>query len=254
MAQGVGYGENAELYDRVRPHYPDALIDEVVALVGGAGRAVDAATGTAKAAVALAARGLTGVAVDLDPLMAAVAERNLARSPGWRVAVAAFEEWGPEPGEAPFDLVVSAHAWHWFRPLAAFTKANELLRPGGWLALWWNGPEDFDSPARRAITSAYATHAPEIVHRGIAGYPRPDGLRAPAGTGFGVPLLSEHRWTAAYTAQHWVDLARTAADHRELPAARREAVLAASARIIEEHGGIYEHPYVCGLWAARRVR
>jgi SAM-dependent methyltransferase len=200
VGQGVGYGEDAELYDRVRPHYPDALIDEVVALVGGAGRAVDAATGTGQAAVPLAARGLTGVAVDLDSLMAAVAERNLATAPGWRVAVAAFEDWAPEPGEAPFDLVVCAHAWHWFRPLAAFTNAHDLLRPGGWLALWWNGPEDFDRSARRAIISVYAAQAPEIIHRGIVGYPRPDGLRASAAAATTRPR-GPRRSGSSYTAR-----------------------------------------------------
>jgi hypothetical protein len=32
--QRLVFGEDAELYDRVRPSYPDELIDDVVRLVG----------------------------------------------------------------------------------------------------------------------------------------------------------------------------------------------------------------------------
>jgi hypothetical protein len=66
-------------------------------------------------------------------------------------------------------------------------------------------------------------------------------------------VLRDHAWTATYSASGWVDLVRTASDHRALPVERREAALAAVARAIEAHGGRYDHPYVCGLWAAQRA-
>lgn len=47
------YGEDPELYERVRPGYPEELIDDVVALVGDRSGAVDAGRGTGKAAVLL---------------------------------------------------------------------------------------------------------------------------------------------------------------------------------------------------------
>jgi SAM-dependent methyltransferase len=251
--QRLVYGEDPELYERVRPGYPDELIEQVVALVGAGASAVDAGCGTGKAAVLLAARGLAGVGVDPDPAMAEVARRRLAGAPGWRVDVSAFEDWSPGPDDGAFDLVVSAQAWHWFQPEAGFRKAHALLRPGGWLALWWNGPADFDSPARRAIDAAYATHAPEIVYRGVAGHPRPEFGPVPAGVSFGPPVLTDHPWTCTYTAGGWVDLVRTSSDHRMLPEERREKALAAVARAIEAHGGTYDHPYLCGLCAAQRL-
>jgi SAM-dependent methyltransferase len=165
------YGEDPELYERVRPGYPGPLIDEVAALAGGGRRVVDAGCGTGRAAALLATRGLTGVGVDVDRRMVAVARRELAAAPGWRLDVSAFEDWSPAPGDGPFDLVVCAQAWHWFDQEAAFRKAHALLGPGGWLALWWNGPVELDSPARRAIGDAYAAHAPEILFRGVAGHP-----------------------------------------------------------------------------------
>lgn len=247
------YGHVAELYERVRPVYPNEMIDEVVALVGAGSRALDAGCGTGKATALLAARALTGVGVDLDPAMAEIARRRLAAWAGWRVDVSAFEDWSPEPDDAAFDLVVSAQAWHWFQPEASFRKAHSILRPGGWLVLWWNGPADFNSPTRRAIERAYAKHAAEIKYRGLAGHPRPEFGPVPDDVSFGTPQLQDYPWVCTYTASDWIDLVRTSAEHLLLPQDRREAALWAVASAIEAQGGTYEHPYVCRVCAVERL-
>jgi SAM-dependent methyltransferase len=245
------FGEDAELYDRVRPSYPAELIDDVVALVGPDSFAVDAGCGTGKAAVLLAARGLNGIGVEADSAMAEVARRQLAGSPRWRVDVSTFEAWPPD--DRPLDLLVSAQAWHWFEPEARFRKAYDLLRPGGWLALWWNSPAAFDSPARQAIDAAYREHVPEMDHRGIAGHPRPAFEPLPEGIWFSPPIERGYAWSQRYTSTAWVDLLRTTSDHRMLPDELRGELLDAVRLAIESHGGIYDHPYVCHLWAAERL-
>lgn len=250
--QRLVFGEDAELYDLARPSYPADLISDVVDLVGVRSRALDAGCGTGKATVLLAAAGLRGVGVEAHPAMAEVARSQLATESGWRVDVSTFEDWAPTPGDLPFDLVASAQAWHWFAPEARFLKAHGLLRPGGWLALWWNGPARFDSPARRAIDAAYAEHAPEIVHRGITGHPRPDFEPMPDGARFGPALERSYEWTHRYTPTGWTNLMRTSSDHRMLPSERREALLVAVEHAIASHGGTYEHPYLTNLWAAER--
>jgi SAM-dependent methyltransferase len=257
--QRLVFGEEAELYDQARPSYPTPLIDDVVALSGGHARALDAGCGTGKATVLLAARGLTGVGVEPDPAMAAVARRHLAGSPDWRVEVSGFEGWSPPAGDSRFDLLVSAQAWHWFRPDTRFRKAHELLRPGGWLALWWNTPAIVDSPLRQAIDAAYSRFALEITYRGmsghsgraISGHPGHEFEPMPRADEFDAPLERSYPWVHTYTAGAWVDLMRTSSDHRMLPEAQRERVLEAVGLAIEAHGGIYEHGYVCELWAAR---
>ena len=184
--------------------------------------------------------------------MAGVASRRLADSPGWRMDVCKFEAWAPGADDPPFDLLVSAQAWHWFEPDARFLRAYELLRPGGWLALWWNRPAVADTPARRAIGAAYERHAPEIVHRGVAGHGRPAFEPTPARAAFGPPLERAYPWTCRYGAAEWTELMRTSSDHRMLPEERRETLLAAVRAAIEEQGGVYEHQYECVLWAAER--
>ena len=49
--QRLVFGEDPELYDRARPTYPAALVDDVVELAGASARALDIGCGTAKATV-----------------------------------------------------------------------------------------------------------------------------------------------------------------------------------------------------------
>ncbi|HKF19707.1 MAG TPA: class I SAM-dependent methyltransferase [Candidatus Dormibacteraeota bacterium] len=251
--QRLVFGEVAELYDLARPAYPATLIDDVVAFVGSHAWALDTGCGTGKATVLLAQRQLRGVGVDADASMAGVARRNLARYPGWRVDVANFESWRPDPNMDAFDLVVSADAWHWFEPDSRFRKAHSLLRAGGWLALWWNGPADVDSPTRRAIAAAYERHAPEIVHRGMGyGPPSQEGA-VPADASFGPPIERAYAWSMDFSSAEWIDLLRTSSDHRMLPDVRSEKLLAAVRAAVDAHGGTFTYPCVSYLWAAERI-
>jgi SAM-dependent methyltransferase len=36
------------------------------------------------------------------------------------------------------DLVAAGQAFHWFDPLAAHREFSRILRPGGWITLFWN--------------------------------------------------------------------------------------------------------------------
>ena len=252
------FGEEAELYDRARPSYPSALIDDVVALIGGAGRVVDAGCGTGKASVLLASRGLSGIGIEPHPEMARIARRRLGSYPRWRVDIGGFEDWRPKAHDVPVDAVVSAQAWHWFRPDVRFERAHALIPPGGWLALWWNGPQQFESPVRSLIDEAYARHAPEIAfrgsHRGAPGWTRPPLDPLPHPSQFGTPVERHYPWAAQYTSTQWTDFLRTTSDHRMLPNERRDALLGAVREAIDAHGGTYDHPYTCSLWAAQRGR
>ncbi len=80
--QRLVFGEDAELYDRARPGYPAALVDDVVSLVGLPCHAVDIGCGTGKATRMLAERRVMGVGVEPHAEMAAVARRNLSAFSG----------------------------------------------------------------------------------------------------------------------------------------------------------------------------
>jgi SAM-dependent methyltransferase len=198
--QRLVFGEDAELYDRVRPSYPDELIDDVVRLVGTPCRAVDAGCGTGRVAVALADRGVQVVGVEPDPAMAAVARRNLAPYPCCEVEESDFEDWTP-PQVGSFDLVTSGQAWHWIEPARGTRVAERALRRGGWLAILRTDWERETTPLRRMIDAAYAEHEPG---NSTCVAPEPGKRLVPEDSEFGEAVRREYRWSQTFAAAEMV--------------------------------------------------
>src|ERR1700749_200097 len=74
------FDQAAERYDRVRPDYPEALFDDLVALarLTTGDHLIEVGCATGKATRPLARRGFRSTCVELGPALAAVARRNLA--------------------------------------------------------------------------------------------------------------------------------------------------------------------------------
>jgi trans-aconitate methyltransferase len=91
------FNQAAETYDRVRPDYPDALFDDLVALAGLApgDHLIEVGCATGKATRPLARRGFRITCVELGPELAATARANLAGF-GVDVIEGQFEEWRPD--------------------------------------------------------------------------------------------------------------------------------------------------------------
>jgi ubiquinone/menaquinone biosynthesis C-methylase UbiE len=131
---GRGFDGVADLYDDVRPAYPDELYDAIeqvsCPLLGA--DVLDIGAGTGIASRAMAARGARVVAVDPGEPMV----RRLSRMSPDVVAVIARAEQLPVRDSA-FDLVTCATAWHWLDTERTVTEVRRVLRPGGHVALWW---------------------------------------------------------------------------------------------------------------------
>ncbi|MEV6021107.1 MULTISPECIES: methyltransferase domain-containing protein [unclassified Streptomyces] len=137
-ALGRVFDEVPELYDRVRPGYPDELFADLVAVTGmQPGPAVlEVGCGTGQATGPLAARGCSVTAVEPGPGMAALARRRCASFHHVEVETSTFEEWDDRGRR--FDVLVAASSWHWVDPSVGWRRAHEVLRPGGWTALLGN--------------------------------------------------------------------------------------------------------------------
>jgi SAM-dependent methyltransferase len=131
---GRRFGTVADLYDEVRPDCPDDLYDAIEATIGRvAGRDVlDLAAGTGLQTRALARRGARIVAVEPDLAML----RRL-RSSMRGVAVVAGQGERIPLRDGVCDLVVCCTAWHWLHTADSLAQIRRVLRPGGFLVLWW---------------------------------------------------------------------------------------------------------------------
>src|SRR4029078_8183708 len=83
-----GFDEVAELYDRVRPGYPDDLFDELAAALPRSPVVVEVGPGTGQATKRPVARGASVTAVELGARLGAVLARNL---PTVDVVIGPFE-------------------------------------------------------------------------------------------------------------------------------------------------------------------
>lgn len=129
--QAVAFEALVDDYDAARPTYPEALFDALPPLAGT--RVLELGAGTGLQTPGLLARGAGVVSTDRGPNMLG---RLHAKHPAVPVAVARAEQLPFADGA--FDGVCGAQMWHWVDAAVAALEVARVLRPGGWLALWWN--------------------------------------------------------------------------------------------------------------------
>lgn len=179
----VAFERLVEDYDAARPGYPDALFDALPPLAGA--RLLELGAGTGKQTPGLLARGAQVVSTDRGPRMLG---RLHATHPKVPVAVARAEQL--PFADASFDGVCGAQMWHWVDVPVAVAEAARVLRPGGWLAVWWNNVDAAGEPwydAQQARLEAAGT-----------GYRR-DYRTRDDGVALGQVFGSVEQWSGRWT-------------------------------------------------------
>lgn len=246
------FGDDAAQYDRARPSYPAALVDDLMA--DSPVRVVDVGCGTGIASRLFVARGCEVIGVEADARMAEVASAH-----GLRVEVSPFESWTP-PAE-PFDLLVSGQAWHWVDPVAGAAAAARVLRGGGRFAAFWNN-ESYEPEVLTALEDAHRPHAEHLIGSSVAlGSARGTDealhhwadIDALAASGaFGQAEVRTYEWDRDYSSAEIVDVMETHSGHRTLPPPVLAAVLAAVRDAIDGFGGRVQVHYTTSLVTALR--
>jgi ubiquinone/menaquinone biosynthesis C-methylase UbiE len=146
----------ADLYDATRQGYPAEIADAVVAnaAIGPGSTVLEIGCGTGQLTRQLAGRALSLTAIDIGAAMVQTARRNV-RDTGVRFQVCSFEDFADI---GPFDLIVSATAFHWVDPSVGLAKAAGLLRSGGWLALLTTG-ERYPGPLHGRLRNLWIRYS-----------------------------------------------------------------------------------------------
>ncbi len=248
------FGERAEEYDRYRPTYPDALVDDVLDGLTEP-RVLDVGCGTGIATRALVERGARVIGVEVDARMAEVARRD-----GLEVEVGAFETW--DAAGRVFDRVTAAQAWHWVDPTVGPSKAAAVLVEGGRLSCFWNVGRMREDLARR-VDPIYEEFAPTLHASSVQLGSRFGDVSAEwdqrwleafsAYPGFGAPRSRRYEWQEIYSSTVWVAMLRTHSDHALLEADQREELLRRVGDVIDELGGSLSLDYTTYLIEATRL-
>jgi SAM-dependent methyltransferase len=256
---GRVFNDVPELYDRVRPGYPDELFADLVAITGLSERSsvLEVGCGTGQATRSLAALGCSVTAVEPGAEMAALARQRIAAT----VETSTFEEWDDRGRR--FDALVAASSWHWVDPTIGWRRAHEVLRPGGWMALLGHvvvrrpgEPEVYAETAD--LHERFCPGNPGWGHPPIEDDVRATdegwGLVVDPGSLFGPTIVRWYPTVQWFDGAGFADLLRSQSLYRSLAPDVREPLLAAIAdRVRERMGDRASRRYLSVLRVGRRT-
>ena len=162
---GKVFNEVAVEYDRHRPTYPDALIDQAceVAGIGSGDRVLEIGCGTGQLTRSLLARGLRVTALEPGDQLLRVAEENLKDAGDVEFVHARLEDTQLPSGS--YEAVFSASAIHWVDPDLSWQKMADALAPKGTLALiqYCGLQEQRSVEDQEALLSVLRKHTPQVA-------------------------------------------------------------------------------------------
>jgi SAM-dependent methyltransferase len=252
MEQREYFDTVARLYDTVRPGYPAIMFDDLLRLSGvQAGDAVlDIGCGTGKSTEPFAKRGFKVTALDPGANMLAFCRQRLSPYPGVRYEQALFETWSPD--RQVFDLIVSGTAFHWVDP-AGHAKLLDLLRPDGWIGVFWLTFLNGKNPFYSRLDGIYHEHAPGLyvtdLHAAQELSDRSKEEQLLSWKDFGDWRVIRYYDNVSYDAEGYQGLLRTWSTHVQLPQAFYRAV----ADAINDAGGHIVKPIRTTLCTGRRI-
>jgi SAM-dependent methyltransferase len=274
---GTVFDEVADEYDRLRPEYPDELVDRAceIAGVGYGDPVLEIGCGTGQLTRSLLARGLRVTAVEPGKHLVSLAERNLVGLGEVEFVGARFED--AVPSREGYRAVFSAAAFHWIDPDVSWRKVARLLPPNGTLALiqYCGLCDDRIPDDQGELLSALATIAPDLAARwpayrdlgGIAAGVEKhrdnvseawawiggqDVTRADAAELFGEVRVATWPSVVEHTGEELIGLLRTASPYWRLPPDQRLALEREYVAIYERLGRPIRSSMVAVLLTARR--
>jgi SAM-dependent methyltransferase len=247
----------AELYDAVRPRYPEALFAELMRRAGlrPEARLLEIAPGTGQATLPLAKRGYHITAVELGAQMVRLARDRLREYSNVKIIHASFEE-VHLPARA-FDLVYAATAFHWIAPDVKFTKPHMLLKRAGYLAIIHrNHVSDEQGDAFTAATQPiYARFERDAVARTYVPRRRDELRPELVDEGLFTPVsFDTFPEVVRYSAEQYVSLLHTYSPTLAMEPGARMTFLSEIRRLIDkEFGGQLLQYYAMSLQVARSI-
>jgi len=233
------FDDAAELYEEVRPRYPEEIVEHIIAFAAlpAHGRVFEVGCGTGQMTLPFAQRGYTVVALDQGERLAALAAQHCQPYPQVRVVPCAFEAWQDVPGS--YDLFLSAQAFHWIAPAYGIARVAELLKAGGTIALVWRLDRSPGSAFWQATEPIYNTYNPQTSSGNLPLETKVDLYRHALHASRQFTDVHEKAWstTKRYSGEEYLKLLQTFSDHRAMPEPNKSRFFEEIGRVIVQMGG-----------------
>jgi len=232
------YSSAVEAYDRVRPRYPESLVQRAVALakLAPGAQLLELGCGPGTATVTFARLGFALVCLEPNAEFCARARENCASYGAVEIRNLAFEEW--EPQGARFDAVIAATSFHWIPEDIRNPKTIAVLKAGGALVLLWNTAMQPTPEVHASFLPVYEQFAPKLA-RYETGQMQEENIKS-----FGQSLLDSHYFkelhyeqcacTVEYDAEEYAGLLSTYSPYLELEPERRAQLFTGLQEVIAQ--------------------
>jgi SAM-dependent methyltransferase len=246
--QALSFGPAAELYDAIRPTYPDEAVDWAMQPLGpGSWRVADIGAGTGKMTRVLLATGQHVVAVEPDPLM----RRRLQDTTPEAEVVDGTAEALPVP-DGGVDAAVAAQSYHWFDTEHAHRELERVIRHGGVFAAIWNDRDE--------SVPWVAEYTRIIADEGVSsGDGSAERHAEPAfASGFGDVEVNTFRHTTWLTPEGLVQLMQSRSYYLSAPPLKQDTLTEEVRGLTRTHRQLagrdgFELPYITSVYRAVRL-
>jgi SAM-dependent methyltransferase len=253
----LSFDKIARSYDRYRPSYPRALIDHIerTARLGRQSLLLEIGCGPGIATILFAERGYEILCIEPGANLIKVAAEKLVGYPV-RFVNCLFEDW--QIIRQAFDLVYAGQAFHWVPKEIGYAKAAEALKPGGYLALFWNRSPKREDALRLQIDSVYRRCAPELLEgtnqepKNLVKFEMEQAAEIQDSGYFHDVAVLRFPWTRRYTTEAYLGLLGTHSDHIILPPESLNCLLEGVGKVIDRFGGSLELHYSTVLYLAQK--
>lgn len=127
-------------YDRLRPQYPKALYEDIIAYSGinTGSKLLEIGAGTGIATTYFLGNNFQVDAIEPGANLSAFMQNKFQEYKNFKLINNDFEN--SVLNNDHYDLVYSATAFHWINPEIGYTKIKHILKPYQTVALFWNHP------------------------------------------------------------------------------------------------------------------
>ncbi|MBI5825539.1 MAG: class I SAM-dependent methyltransferase [Chloroflexi bacterium] len=250
----ITFEETADLYNEVRPEYPNELAEDIIHLSALAPDAsiLEVGCGAGNATIAFAKRGYRLLGIELGEKLTEYARQRCKEFPNTVILQSAFEQWELTP--YTFDLAFSADAFHWIQPEIGYPKLIHALNPGGSIALFWHIEPNLQTNWSGALDEIFGKHAPQEqgLRQGIKLEWLENIIRGNLREYCGIEDMTvrTYNWTETYNAEKFLKLLHTYSSLRALDDKTRVALHTEVRNVINQFDGSVENPYQAVLFHA----